>query len=98
MEYRDPTTAVKEAILARGTWRAGVQDVLAHQCEALASTEEAAEALATYILAQMYGDLRRLNPLLAAYEEARAASDIAWWRLLFDLGWSAAATEDTLPF
>lgn len=96
--YPDPTEAIKETILARGFLREGVQDILAHQREAQATDEEAADALQTYILGQMYGELRKSNPLLAAYEEARAAEDIAWWRLLYSLGWRDGDSVQELPF
>lgn len=96
--YPDPTEALKAAIQSRSVLREGVQDILTHQRQAQAADEEAADALQTYILGQMYSELRKLNPLLAAYEEARAAEDIGWWRLLFALGWKDDESGEGIPF
>lgn len=95
--YRDPTDALKEVILSKSVLCQGVQDILDHQREASATTDEAADALQTYILMQMYGELRKTNPLLAAYEEARASQDISWWGLLFDLGWKSTDSDEDIP-
>ena len=96
--FDDPTEALKEVIQSRANLRDGVRVVLDRQRAALASDQEACDALKTYILGQMYGVLRQTNPMRAAVEEAEKARDLGWWWLLYELGWKASGAVEDLPF
>ena len=94
----DPTEALKEVIQSHASLRDEVRAVLDHQRKALASDEEACDALKTYVLGQMYGALRQTDPMRAAVEEAEKARDLGWWWLLYELGWKASSAVEDLPF
>lgn len=96
--FDDPTEAITAFIQANARVREGVQAILDHQRAAGVTDSEASEALKTYTLGQMYGSLRQREPFRAAFEEARAARDIDWWRLLFDLGWSSNEVAGDIPW
>lgn len=89
----DPTTAVGEIIKAKNQLRSGVEVVLRFQHAEGADEDNAAEALKTYIIAQMLRELRQSNPLLSAFIGAMAEREVYWWRLLSDLGWESGGEE-----
>lgn len=77
--FDDPTEALREYIKSKSGVGEEVQRILDRLRTAGASDQEACDALQTFILGQMYGSLRKTNPMLAVVEEAKQVRDLGWW-------------------